>query len=335
MMKSIVRYLISRVIQYVVVLFVGITVVFFLTRLSPIDPVQGLLQRVEQFSGFMDPDAAANLHKTLTEMYGLTGSIVDQYIRFWKHLIRFDLGPSLTSFPTPVIEIVWTSLPYTAGLMSISIVIGWLVGNLLGAVGGYFKGTWSRVLEISAMVIYPIPYYIMALVLVILFVYIVPIFPLVGGSAIGMTPALTVSFVASIIRHGFLPALSLTIINVSVEFLLMRSLVQGLVSTDYVVFAEASGVRKKRIVFRYLIRNAMLPRLTSLAIQLGLIFNGALVTEYVFSYPGLGMQLRNAIMQGDFNLLMGIVIFSIVGIATATLILDLAYPLFDRRIRNR
>ena len=333
MMRSIVRYLISRVIQYLVVIFVGITVVFFLTRLSPIDPVQGLLHRIQQFSGFMDPVAAANIHKTLTELYGLSGSIVDQYIRFWKHLFQFDLGPSLTSFPTPVIEIVWRSLPYTGGLMTISIVIAWLVGNMLGAVGGYFKGTWSRVLELSAMVIYPIPYYIMALVLVILFVYIFPVFPLIGGSTIGMKPALTVSFVASIIRHGFLPALSLTIINVSVEFLLMRSLVQGLVSSDYVVFAEAGGVAKRRIISRYLIRNAMLPRLTSLAIQLGLIFNGALVTEYVFSYPGLGMQLHNAMLQGDFNLLMGIVIFSIVGIGTATLILDLIYPLFDRRIR--
>ena len=332
-MSSIVRYLISRVIQYLVVLFVGITVVFFLTRLSPIDPVQGLLQRVEQFSGFMDPEAAANIHKTLTELYGLTGSIFDQYFRFWKHLLQFDLGPSLTSFPTPVIEIVWRSLPYTGGLMVISIVISWLVGNMLGAVGGYFRGPWSRLLELSAMVIYPIPYYIMALGLVILFVYVFPVFPLIGGSTIGMQPALTVSFIFSIIRHGFLPALSLTIINVSVEFLLMRSLVQGLVSSDYIIFAEAGGVAKRRIITRYLIRNAMLPRLTSLAIQLGLIFNGALVTEYVFSYPGLGMQLHNAILQGDFNLLMGIVIFSIVGIATATLILDLTYPLFDRRIR--
>ena len=183
------------------------------------------------------------------------------------------------------------------------------------------------------MVIYPIPYYIMALILVIIFVYILPIFPLMGGSTVGMTPSFSLRFIASIIWHGFLPALSLTIINVSVDFLLMRSLVQGIVSSDYVLFAEASGVKKRKIIFRYLIRNAMLPRITSLAIQLGVIFNGALVTEYVFSYPGLGMLLRDAIMQGDFNLLMGIVIFSIFGIATGTLILDFAYPLFDPRIR--
>nr|WP_199562185.1 ABC transporter permease [Petrotoga sp. 9PW.55.5.1] len=179
-MRVLKTYVIPRLIQYVVVIFIGITITFIIPRLTPIDPVQTAINRLTSYGGmYMEPEAIASLQNNLKELYGLEGTLFEQYLAFWKHLFTFDLGPSLSMFPTPVMEIIANSLPWTFFLLLTSMIISWLIGNILGGLAGYFKDKkWSDVLAVISMSIYPIPYYVMALILVILFVYIFPIFPM-------------------------------------------------------------------------------------------------------------------------------------------------------------
>ena len=213
-------------------------------------------------------------------------------------------------------------------------MIAWLVGLVLGSLAGYFpKRWWSEVLDKSLVTVYPIPYYILAFVLLLAFTYYLPIFPLVGGGQ-GL-PRLTLDYIGSVIFHSFLPALSIVIGAVAFRFIVSKALTSTERSSDYVAYAEMAALPKRKILFSYVIRNTMLPQVTDLGLSLGSIFDGALITEVVFSYPGLGYTLYNAVNSSDYNLIMGITLLSIVGIATASLLVDLSYPLFDPRVRFR
>lgn len=190
-----------------------------------------------------------------------------------------------------------------------------------------------RLIELFAMGVRPIPYYIMALVLLILLAFLFPIFPMAGGYSMGAKIGFNLRFFSDLLRHAFLPIMSMVLLEIGGWFLQMRNVASNIVEEDYVVYAEASGLPKAKIVFFYIMRNAIIPQLTGLALNLGFIFGGALITEIVFSYPGIGYLLYSAILAGDYNLIMGINIFSIVGVSTAMLLIDLVYPLLDPRVR--
>jgi ABC-type dipeptide/oligopeptide/nickel transport systems, permease components len=327
------RYIIPRLIQWLVVIFVGVTVAFIVPRLSPLDPVQNTLNRMAVY-GLMYPEAVESLRATLEELYGLKGTVFEQYIAFWKRLLTGDFGPSLSVFPTPVIQLILQALPWTIGLLVTSTITAWILGIVIGTLAGvYSESRFSKVLETLVMCISPIPYYIMALTLVLLFAYLIPIFPLAGGAAIGLRPSFSWTFISSVLKHGFLPAFSLVIISMGWYFLSQKALTSTLVASDFVTYARIAAVPRRTILYRYLIRNSLLPQATDLALGLGSVFGGALITEVVFSYPGIGQVLNTAIFQGDFNLMMGIIILSVVGIATGALIIDLLYPLLDPRVR--
>lgn len=335
--KLVWRYLIPRFVQYLIVIFVGITIVFLVPRLTPLDPVQMTLNRVMSYGAqYLDPQALEHLRETLTDLYGLKGSILEQYKNFWKRLIKGDFGPSLALFPTPVLEVISNSLPWTVGLLMWSIVIAWFIGNIIGGIAGYFnEKKWSKILSAIAASIYPIPYYFLAIVLIILFGYLIPIFPIFGGMSIGIKPAFSLYFLLNLLKHAFLPSLSIIIIGIGWWFLSMKALSSVTKSEDYVIYAQIIGLPEKDILFNYVMKNALLPQITNLALQIGGVFNGALITEYVFAYPGLGQTLYMAVANGDFNLMMGISVISISAIATATLIIDLVYPLIDPRIHHK
>jgi peptide/nickel transport system permease protein len=270
----------------------------------------------------------------LTEMYGLEGSWLDQYQAFWQRLFHFDFGVSFFQFPTPVNELIGTALPWTTGLVFTTTVLSWLIGNIIGGMAGYFsRKRWSKVLDTLVMIVRPQPYYIFAFGLLLLFAYVVRWFPISGGTEIGRIPAFNLPFILDVLKHSFLPALSIVVLSGAVWFQTMKLMVQNVNAENFVQYAKLGGVREERIVTKYVMRNALLPQITGLALSLGQIFSGALITEMVFSYPGLGTLLYNAIINGDYNLLMGITVLSIVAITTAILILDLLYPLFDPRIR--
>jgi len=328
------RYLIPRLIQYFLVIFLGITAVFFIPRLLPNDPVVQTIAALQARGSSVDPATIDQMVADLTELYGLEGSLLQQYGAFWRRLLRADFGVSFFQFPTPVSELIATALPWTLGLLFVTTVISWTAGNFIGGLAGYYnRRRWSRALDGVSMIIRPLPYYIFAFALLLIFAWLVKWFPTSGGTGIGRRVAFNWPFIKDVLWHSFLPALSLTILGGAIWFQTMKLIVQNVNAEDFVQYAKVGGVQEGRIVSRYVIRNAMLPQITALALALGQIFSGALITEIVFSYPGLGGLLYNAIVTGDYNLIMGITALSIVAITTAILVLDLLYPLVDPRVR--
>jgi len=311
------------------------TIVFVIPRLTPQNPVVSMLARLTSQGTFMEPAAVEAMRNSLMETFGLKGSIWEQYVAFWKRAITGDFGPSFVVFPTPVNQLILNALPWTMGLLIVSTLIAWVLGNIVGLIAGYRPGRWySRLLESIAVVIYPIPYYILALILILFASYALGIFTVgVGGYAIGLRPGWNWAFIVSVLRNSLLPALSIVLINYGWWFLSMKALSSDISEEDYVKFAEIKGIPTRLIMTRYVMRNALLPQVTQLAMALGTVFGGALLTEVIFAYPGLGSLVYMAVSNADYNLMMGITSLSIIAVASAGLIIDLFYPLLDPRVR--
>jgi peptide/nickel transport system permease protein len=326
-------YLLRRVGQFLLVVFIGINLSFVVTHATPIDPVEQTISAATAF-GSTSPEAIAMMRQSLRELYGLEGSLWQQYLSFWKRVAVLDFGPSLSAFPTPVSDLIGRALPWTVGLLVVATTISWLLGNLLGGLAGYYREHRGlRVAGIVAMGFHPIPYYIVALLLVIVFGYLWPVLPISGGSQMNLAHGFTLDFAASVLRHSVLPVVSLVLVGLGGWFMGMRSLVSNIVSEDYVVYAELGGVSRRRILHSYVMRNALVPQVTGLAMSLGHIFNGAIITEQVFGYPGMGSLLVSAVHAGDYSLVLGLASVSIVAVAFAVLLLDLLYPFLDPRVK--
>ncbi len=185
------------------------------------------------------------------------------------------------------------------------------------------------------MAFHPIPYYIVAFLLLIVFGYLWPVLPISGGYKMNMTRDWSWEFIGSVAAHAVLPVLSLALVGLGGWFMGMRSLVSNVVTEDYVAYAELGGVERRRILGSYVMRNALVPQVTGLAMSLGSIFNGAIITEQVFGYPGVGTLLVSAVHVGDYSLVLGVTTVSIVAVSVAVLLIDLAYPLLDPRVKAR
>lgn len=332
-MQGYAKYFGQRLLQFLLVVFIGINLTYVISHATPIDPVEQSIAVVTSY-GQTSPEAIDMMRRSLRELYGLTGGPLEQYLNFWRRIAVADFGPSLSNFPTPVSTLIARALPWTIGLLVTATLLTWALGNLLGGLAGYYQDKRSlKFLAVIAIGLHPVPYYIVAFVLLVMFGYILPLFPISGGSGMNIEQGLTPTFVLSILKHSILPALSLMLVGLGGWFLGMRSLVSNIVSEDYVVYAELAGVDRKRILRSYVMRNALLPQITGLALSLGAIFNGAIITEQVFGYPGVGALLVSAVYAGDYGLVLGLTTISIVGVSTAVLIIDLIYPLLDPRVR--
>ena len=325
--------LIKRLGPFVLVVVIGVNLADVFTRATPIDPVEQSISAVTSF-GNTAPEAIEQMRTSLQELYGLRGSWWEQYATFWSRIVRGDFGPSLSAFPTPVSSLIARALPWTAGLLIVSTVITWVLGNLLGGLAGYYqKNRMLKIMGVVAMGLHPVPYYIVALALLVAFGFVWPVLPIGGGSAMNLPQGWTWEFASSVIKHSILPALSLILIGLGSWFLGMRSLVSNVITEDYVVYAEVAGVDSRRILSSYVMRNALVPQVTGLAMSLGAIFNGAVITEKVFGYPGLGALLVDAVYAGDYGLVLGVTTVSILGVSVCVLVIDLLYPLLDPRVQ--
>jgi len=332
-MKNYLFFAFKRLLQLIAVVFAGCTAAFLISHLSPISPVEQVIGRV---SGQMtiSPEAVADLRETLTELFGLNVPLHEQYFNFLRRLVVGDFGPALIAFPRPAMELVMLALPWTVGLLTVAVTFTWMLGNILGGLAGYYQD--SKILKavgVVAIGVQPIPYYIVAFLLVIIFGFLWPVLPISGGFAMNVRPSFSPEFITSILWHSILPAASLVIVGLGTSFLGMRALVSNIVTEDYVTYAELAGVNKQRIVFSYVIRNAIVPQLTGLAMALGGIFSGTIITEQVFSYPGLGSLLVRAVNGGDSATVLAVSCIAVISVATAIFIIDLLHPLLDPRIR--
>ncbi|MBY3536893.1 ABC transporter permease [Rhizobium laguerreae] len=332
-MTSYLIFVLKRFGQFLLVVFLGVTITFFVTHLTPIDPVEESIGAITQM-GQSDPNAIELMRQSLRELYGMEGSIWQQYLNFWLRLATGDLGPSLSAFPTPVSTIILRSLPWTIGLMTVSTLMTFVLGNALGALAGYYrKDMVLKAVSLVFIALLPIPYYILAFVLLIVFGYLWPVLPINGGYEMNANLDLSFALVFDILKHSILPALSLILVGAGSWLIGMRALVSNIITEDYVVFAELGGVPKRKILRSYIARNAMVPQFTGLAMSLGAIFNGTVITEIVFGYPGIGNLLIEAVHAGDYSLVLGLSALSIVGVAAAVFIIDILSPLIDPRIK--
>jgi peptide/nickel transport system permease protein len=326
------KYLGLRLLTWALTIWIGVTFIFFIPRMFPSDPVENMIGQIQSRSGQMDPAQMEALRRSLRVQFGLEGSLAEQYGSFlWNGLLHFDFGPSLMSYPTPAGEIISTYLPYTLFLSLSTTVIAWIIGNLIGLQAGFRKNKRSsKIMEGIAICIYPIPYFIVALVLQIVFAYLLGWFPLqatintLGGAG---------AFIGSLLKASILPAIAQLLIGVGWWIISMKSLSGTTAEEDFVTFARYRGVPEKAIGRDYVFRNSILTQITALAMSLGGVFSGSIMTEIIFGYPGVGTLINKAILQSDYNMILGCITISIVAISTATLIVDLIYPFIDPRIR--
>lgn len=330
----ILKYVMARILIWALIIWVGVTAVFILPRLMPADPVEGMIGRLNSKGQQMAPEEIEAMRVALRKQFGLEGTLLDQYVSSMKRMITFDFGPSLTLFPTPVRQLIARYLPYTIGLMLVNTVLSFIVGNLIGLLAGFKKNKWySKVLETLAMCIYPIPYFILALILLILCCYLKPWFPLTASMPAEFEFSL--EWLSKVVYNSFLPAVSLIVVGCGWWIISMKSLSSNVAEEEFVNYGRLKGLSERKIGYRYVFRNTILTQFTTLALQMGGMFGGALMTEIMFGYPGVGSLVQGAIVQADYNLMLGLITLSIVAVATTTLIVDLLYPLLDPRVRYK
>ncbi|QGN48591.1 ABC transporter permease [Micromonospora sp. WMMD558] len=323
------RFLLQRVAFYLFTAWAAITLNFFIPRLIPGDPVQSLISRNQ---GRISADAI----ESLRVLFGLddNDSVWEQYVDYWKQLVQGDLGLSFTFFPTPVSTVIGDSLPWTVGLVGVTTIVSFLLGTALGVGAGWRRGSWIDALLPATTFLSSIPYFWLGLVAIALFAGPGSFFPSSGGYEPGLVPAFDQYFIPSAIQHSILPAATILVSSMSGWILSMRNMMVTVSSEDYITVAHAKGLSERRVALSYAARNALLPNVSGFALSLGFIVGGTLLVEIVFSYPGLGYQLFQAVGAKDYPLMQGIFLIITISVLVANLLADVAYLLLDPRTRK-
>ena len=324
-------YVARRVLLFVVVVWAAATINFVVPRFAPGDPTAAVVARLESQGGRVENPKA--LIEEYRRKFGLDKPLVVQYVLYLSNLSRFELGFSIGFFPTTVSGLIARHLPWTIGLLLTSLFISFAIGSILGALMVWPGSVRSlRVVAPLTMVMAAIPYYLMALLLLWGLAFTYSVFPIFGASAIGSDLKGFARF-GEIIYFSTLPALSIVISSIGLWAVTMRGIMVSTLGEDFLTLAEAKGLKGPRIFFWYGVRNAMLPQVTGLAIAIGQIMAGSVIVEVLFSYPGVGHLLFEAIRSNDYPIIQGITFLLVVSAAGAVLIMDLLYPRLDPRIR--
>jgi peptide/nickel transport system permease protein len=324
-------YLLRRVGIFFLTIWIAASLIWVIPRLAPGDPITAMVGRMIQQAGHVENSAA--IIEGWRERFGLNDPLPVQYMRYMGNIVRLDFGYSLAYFPTPVSEIIGRALPWTLGLLFVAIFITFLLGNFLGALMAWRNTPRvGRLLIPVGMIFTSLPSILAAIFLLYIFAFILGWFPLTGSYERGMQPGLNPQFIGSVIKHGTLPALSIVLVSFGYWTLGMRGMMITVEGEDYMHLARAKGLAPFYVLYRYMVRNAILPQITALAITLGTLVSGQVLVEYVFTYQGMGSVIFTAIRNQDFPVIQGTSFILIVMTALAVLIIDLAYPLIDPRI---
>jgi peptide/nickel transport system permease protein len=325
-------YLAKRVGLFVLILWLASTINFILPRLGGQDPIRAQLGAQAAMGGA----SQVGMKEMIAEYdsrFGLDKPLIEQYFTYLGDTARLEFNYSMSSYPTKVIEIIWRSLPWTITLLGVTTLLAWSIGTIVGALLTQPKA--PRILQFilpPILTLSAIPFFLLGLLLIYLLGFQLRWFPLAGGFDQGLLPSLDPKVVLNMAYHSVLPALSIILASIGFWTLGMRGVMISIHGEDYLLFAEAKGLKGRTVFLRYAIRNAMLPQLTALALALGNIISGAVLVEVIFQYPGVGSLLFQAIRSSDFYMIQGVVFIIIVAIGFATLILDLIYPRLDPRI---
>ncbi len=321
------RYFVRKLITYIITFFVAVTVDWAIPHLMPGDPILNLLSsiRIQNYQTFKQ------LYDSYARAFRTDLPLWKQYYYFWTSLFHGNLGISFSNFPTPVTTLIERAAPYTLGLLIPAILLSWFAGNKVGAMAARRKVLDNSILPVS-YALTATPYQWLAMVVAWLLAFSWRVFPVWGGYSIGAIPQWSFPFFFDLLKHWFLPFLSLFLVYFGGWAIGMRNMIIYELESDYSHYLEALGA-PRRLVRKYAFRNAVLPQVTGLALQLGAVLAGALVTEIVFSYPGLGSLIYRAIINQDYFVIQGTFLLIIIGVLIANFIVDIAYVLIDPRAR--
>jgi peptide/nickel transport system permease protein len=322
-------YLLRRIAFYLFTAWAAITINFFIPRMIPGDPVTAMISR---YQGQINSEAVNSLYV----LFGINrhASVWQQYLDYWKQLFHGDLGISFTFFPSPVSEVLSNSLPWTVALVGITTIVSFLLGTGLGVLAGWRRGSWADGLLPATTFLSSVPYFWMGLIAIALFTGQNSFFPSSGGFDPGLVPAWDAPFVGSALRHSLLPAATILVSSVSGWILSMRNMMVTVASEDYITVAHAKGLSERRVALSYAARNAVLPNVSGFALSLGFIVGGTLLVEIVFSYPGIGFNLFQAVGAKDYPLMQGVFLVITLSVLVANLLADVAYLVLDPRTRK-
>jgi peptide/nickel transport system permease protein len=317
--------------MFFLVVFVAASFNFLIPRLAPGNPIGAITSRMAQASAGVEHGQA--MFEAYRKRFGLDEPIYIQYVKYLWNVVRLDFGETLSAYPAKVWDIIRPAIGWSIGLIGVSVLITFALGIAIGALLAW-KGTPKVVKAMLPMMMIGgvLPYYLMGLLLLYLFAFSTRLLPMSGAYNSGIPRELSWQYIGSIARHAVLPALSIILTSLGAWALTMRGLVVNTIGEDYMLLAEAKGLSKRRILWRYSVRNAIPPQVTHLAIALGYVVSGAILVEIVFSYPGLGYQLYMAIVNSDYTVVQGITLILAISVGLAVLIIDLIYPRLDPRV---
>jgi peptide/nickel transport system permease protein len=324
-------YLARRVGFYLVTAWAAITINFFIPRLMPGNPVELMMSRLSQ-QGPVTPA----MHNALAIAFGLNThtSLLTQYFQYWGQLFHGNLGISITYYPSTVASVIASALPWTIGLVGTATVIAFVLGTAIGTVAAWRRGSFLDVALPATAFLQALPYFWVGLVAIEIFAIKLGWLPLSGGYTAGLSTNLSGPFLGSASIHALLPAITIVITSMSGWMVGQRNVMVTTLDQDYVLVAQAKGVSQRRVMISYAARNAILPNFASFAQALGFVVSGALLVELVFSYPGIGYVLLNAVNNEDYPMMEAIFLIIVLAVLVANFAADLVYVVLDPRARQ-
>ncbi|MEU8635410.1 ABC transporter permease [Amycolatopsis sp. NPDC048633] len=324
------RFLGKKLMFYAVALLAALSLNFLIPRLAPGNPVDAVLARQSSMAP-VSPEARHSLELLL----GVNDQpLWQQYLRYLGQILSGDLGRSVTFFPAPVGDIIGQALPWTLGLVGVATVVSFTLGISLGALAGWFRRGIVDSLVAGSTMLAAIPYFWLALAALYFLSAGLGWFPLGLGYDVEIEPGWSGEFVGNVVFHALLPALTIVVSSLAGWLLGMRNMMVSTMGEDYVVTAQAKGLSLRRVMVTYAARNAVLPSVSGVAVSLGFVVGGAIVTEAVFSYPGIGFTLLQAVRNSDYPLMQGIFLIITLAVLGANLLVDLLYAVIDPRVRT-
>lgn len=329
-MKGYRKYFVKKIVWFLITLVAAVIVNFTLPRLMPADPVAAIAGKTLQ--GSTDPTAIQQVYARYQEEFGTNKPMFEQFFIFIKNLFHGNLGVSFSQYPRTVSDIISSAIMWTICLQLPAIIVGWLLGNILGALAAYIRKGFDKVLMPVSLFMSNIPAFGMAVILLVVFAIKLGIAPTAGGYSFDMIPNFSWNFIKSVIWHYQLPFWSIVLISIGGQAVGMRSMSIYELNADYVKYARFLGVKDRTIV-GYVFRNAMLPQVTGLALSIGTMIGGALVAEIIFSYPGLGSTMYAAVTAGDYPLISATTLIITFMVLICTFLLDIIYGFIDPRVK--
>jgi peptide/nickel transport system permease protein len=296
----------------------------------PGDPVAVITQRVT--TGMTSQTGVQKVYEEYANLFGTNKPMYEQFFLYVRNVFRGQLGTSFSQYPRPVADIIGSAVWWTICLQFPAIMVGWILGNTLGALAAYLKKGFDKIIMPISIFISNLPAFGMAIILLVIFAVQLKWFPIAGGYGYDQLPNFSMSFIWSVFVHYQLPFWSIVLIAIGGQAIGMRSMSIYELNADYVKYARFLGIKDRKII-GYVFRNAMLPQVTGLALSIGTMIGGALVAEIIFSYPGLGTTLLTAVMGQDYPLISAATLMIAIMTLSATFLIEILYGLIDPRIK--